>query len=223
MTTTSFTLDVDGCIEKAITLSGGNPSQFEELQNARVDLNLLLSEWTTQNVNLWKVSFENVTVASSVALVSLNPNIVRPIHIAVQYGTSSTTDLAMKPISITDFNALPKKDTYSRPTQYLVERLKDQTNLRLWPVPTQRCVLKMAVLKRFDDVSRPTDGVDVPFRFLPALTYGLAFRMALGRDDGSQGWGAKLDRLERQSERTWMLATNEDTDNVPLRIQPSLR
>lgn len=220
---TSFNLNVDQCIETAIRDSGGQPSQFEELQAARTYLNLLFNEWSTQNVNLWKVEFVDVTIPASTVDVTLSSDIIRPIHISMRYGATTSTDLAMKPMSYTDYNVLPKKDQTGRPTQYVSQRQRDNAVLKLWPVPAEETVLKICALKRFNDVNSPIDSVDAPTRFLPALTYGLAYRLALSRSDGSEQWEAKLNRLEREATRTWMLATNEDQDYVPLRIEPMMR
>lgn len=221
--TTSFTLNVDQCIERAIAFSGGQPSQFEELQAARENLNLLFSEWSTQNVNLWKVDFVDVTIAASTVNVSLSSDVIRPIHIAVAYGSTASYDMQLKPMSYTDYNMLPNKLQASRPTQYLTERKKDQTNLKLWPIPGEQSVLKLCVLKRFDDVTSPLDTVDAPSRFLPALTYGLAYRLAMARSNGTPEWEAKLNRLQMEADRTWNLATNDDQDHVPLTIVPRMR
>lgn len=220
--TTNFNLNVDQCIETAIVWSGGQPSQFEELQNARTNLNLLFSEWSVDGVNLWKVNFADVTVAPSTAVVSLSSSVLRPIHIAARVD-GSNSDIQLTPISYTDYNVLSNKEQQGTPTQYLVERKRDSVSLRLWPVPSKETILKLCVVDKFEDVEKPYDTVDAPSRFLPALTYGLSYRLALGRSDGGQGWEAKLNRLNNEYMRTWAMATGDDTDKVPLRITPRMR
>jgi hypothetical protein len=136
---------------------------------------------------------------------------------------SAAYDQEMKPFSYTDYNQIPNKLQASRPSNYLTMRLKDQTNLKLWPLPSEQAVLKVCVLRRFNDITSPLNDVDAPFRFLPALTYGLAYRLALARSDGSPQWETKLNRLRIEADRTWQLATTDDKDDSSFTIVPRTR
>lgn len=217
--TTAFNLTIDTLIEKALRWAGGQPSQYEELLNAKDSLSLLLSAWSTKNINLWKVEEVVLPVTAGTTEITLDSSIIRTIACAFQYGTDSF-DVGMKPMSHKDYIMLPNKAQVGRPTQYLQERLRDNAKLRLWPVPNQDSTLTMWVIKKFDDVTGYFDNPDVPSRFLTALTFGLAYFIGLERTDGSDAWERKLTRIKQEYDVALQEASNEDTDGVDLKFVP---
>ena len=57
---------------------------------------------------------------------------------------------------------------------------------------------------------------DVPFRFLPCLTAGLAYYLAL-KIPGAE---VRLDVLKAQYEEAWQLAADEDREKAAIRLVP---
>jgi hypothetical protein len=227
--TTSFTMNAHEAIEKGIRLSGGQPTQFEELEAARTSLNLLLQEWSTRGVNLWKLEPVTVTLASSVAEVSLSPSIMDVVAMVIRSSTSSSSgpvirDYISERISYKDYLTYTYKTQSGRPTQYAVERLRDNPRISLWPVPNDSSyLLNMWALKKFEDVTTPAGTVDVPSKYLPSLSYGLGYYMAMERSNGSPEWEAKLNRLRLEYERLWTMAYEEDQDRASMKIVPAKR
>lgn len=223
---TDFTLNAHEVIEKGIRLSGGNPSQAEELKSAITTLNLLQQEWTTRGINLWKLSPEEISVSSSTASIPLDSSYIDIVDAVVRTtGTppSSTTDYQLERIGFKDYMDYTYKDQYGRPTQYAVERLKDAPRLTLWPVPDDDSYKVYAwVLKKFDDVVGPSGGVDAPAKYLPALCYGLGYYMAVERSDGSAEWENKLNRLENKYNYLWNLAFDEDQERGSFKVVPCI-
>jgi len=219
--TTSFTLTVDQAIEEAIRMAGGQPTQYEELRAARTKLNLLMTEWQNRGVNLWKLSLESVPVTASTVTVSLSSGVSDVLDCV--WVQSSTADLAMNRMSYKDYLPITNKQQASRPTQFLVERLKDRANITLWPLPAQAGALKFWAIKRVDDITSPTDSIDAPYRFMPSLVNGLAYLIFKDRIDGSQESIAKLSILKQDAKESWDLAYEDDRDRTRLRIVPKLR
>ena len=113
------------------------------------------------------------------------------------------------------------KKQSGRPTQYAVERLKDAPRLTVWPVPDNDTYSLYAwVLKKFNDVVGPSGAVDVPSKYLPALTYGLGYYMSVKRSNGSQEWENKLNRLKQEYDFMWSLAFDEDQERGTFKVSP---
>lgn len=223
--TTSFSLTTENAIDEAITLAGGQPSQFEELRSARIKLNLLFSEWQTQGVNLWKVDLVEIDVPTSTMDVSVSTNIHEVLDVAWRTSTvSNINDLQMDRISYTDYlNLNNKHQPANRPTVYLVEKLKDRISIKLWQIPSVAGKLLIWAVKRIEDVTPNMDETpDVPFKFISPMIYGLAFKLYLSRFDGSEAMKAKLEVLKKMYDDSWRMATDDDTDRTSFKISPSL-
>jgi hypothetical protein len=222
--TTSFTLNASEGIEKGIRLSGGNPSQAEELQSARTTLNLLQQEWTTRGINLWKLEPIEIPLPASTAAVSISSDVLDVVSLVIRTSVSGagTVDYQAQRIGFKDYLPIINKDTTGRPTQYAVERLKDNIRITLWPVPENDSYSLYAwAINKFDDINRPTDYPDAPAKYMPALVYGLGYYMGVERSDGTQEWENKLNRLKGEYDRLWNLAFEEDQERAPFRIVPS--
>lgn len=219
--TTNFSLTVDQAIEESIRMAGGQPSQYEELRAARTKLNLLMTEWQNRGINLWKLSLETVTVAPSTYTVSLSSDISDVLDCV--WAQSSEVDLAMNRMSYKDYLPITNKGMANRPTQFLVERLRDKSNITLWPLPAQTGAVKFWAIKRIDDITGPRDSIDAPYRFMPALVNGLAYSIFKDRIKGTQEDIAKLTVLKQDYKEAWDLAYDEDRDRTHLKIIPKLR
>jgi hypothetical protein len=68
---------------------------------------------------------------------------------------------------------------------------------------------------RIDDADDSVNTVEVPWRFYPCLTAGLAYYMALKRAPD------RVEMLKMIYEEEFMRAATEDQDRVPLILVPS--
>lgn len=226
--TTDFNLDSYSIIEKGIRLSGGNPTQFEELDSARISLNLMQQEWSTRGVNLWKVEPMTVTVSASTVDVPLDPSVLDVVSLVIRTSTSTSVgplfrDYIAERIGHKDYIEYTNKSQQGRPVQYVMQRLKENPVVTLWPMPEDdKYLLNMWVLKKFNDINSLRDYGDFPAKSLPAITMGLGYYLGMERSDGSQGWEAKLTRLKGEYDRLWGLAFDEDDDSVNLSIKPKM-
>lgn len=220
---TTFTLTPDIAIDEAIRMAGGQPSQFEELESARIKLNLLLTEWQIRGVNLWKLEYTSVAITSATAIVSLDPSIVDILD-CVWNVSASDRDLGMERISYDKWLKLYNKtQEMDRPTSFLVERLKDQTNMRLWPVPNTDGALRFWAMKRTSDINNMNDSIDAPYRYLPALVNGLGYKLFKDRVTGSQEDMAKLNVLKQDYKEAWDMAYEEDRDRSSFKVVPKMK
>ena len=67
-----------------------------------------------------------------------------------------------------------------------------------------------------DNINSGVNTADVNFRFLPCLTAGLAYYIAMKTPDGVQ----RLDMLKTEYEYQWGLAASEDREKASDRFVP---
>lgn len=217
--TTAFTLDVDEIVREAFEMAGGQPVLGEEARSARRSLNLLLTEWQNRNIHLWKVNEYSVTVQSSVQTYSLSSTDMDLVELLLS--DSSTTDLPMERKSREEFFRIPNRlSDYGSPSQYTVIRSRTSTSFSLWPIPDNNTdVLRYLAISRMEDVTRMAENVDIPHRFMPALTMGLAYLIAMKRPSVPT---EKVNDLKAKYEEQLMWANGEDRERTSLFITPMI-
>jgi hypothetical protein len=71
-------------------------------------------------------------------------------------------------------------------------------------------------MRRIQDAGNGANDFDIPFRFLPCLTSGLAYYVALKLPDGQ----ARLQTLKAMYDEDWTFAAGEDREKAADRLVP---
>ena len=98
------------------------------------------------------------------------------------YRNASNVDAPLTKRSRSQYQALSNKTDTGTPTQYFVERFVDKVTMTLYLTPGSSQAgdfINFYYTKRIDDVGAYTNATDVPYRFVPCMTAGLAFYLAL--------------------------------------------
>jgi hypothetical protein len=214
---TTFDLAIDDVIEQAFEQIGGQPISGEEARSARIALNLLLTEWQNRGVLLWKLVNTPVTVTTSVTSYTLNSDIIDSLQTTINVNGN---DLEMNRITYQDYMKLPDKTQTGRPTQFSFLRGKDNVSMTVWPTPDQTYTMNLFTMTRIQDVTASAiQTADLPFRFLPALVDGLAYKMSMRRPGVDP---SKISFLKQQYEETFAFALEEDRQRTSMFIRPRL-
>ena len=114
--TTSFTLDVYKSIESAIKFSKGNPSDMEDISNALVCSNLVLQEWSTTGINLWKVEQISIPLSTSTTF-TLPSDVLDVLTFSIRTSTSGEVrDWPLERKSTVDYSQITNKQSEGTPT-----------------------------------------------------------------------------------------------------------
>lgn len=198
---------------------GIRPTEITQthMMNAREAANLVLSEWSSIQPNLWSVGLQTVPLIEGTATYSVPAEIVMVLDCYLSYGTP-TTDRYLNPISRTDYATYPDKTTQGPPNVYWFDRLVSPT-VTLWPVPDSGgpYVLKYySVRQNQDAVLASGLTVEIPYRFFDAFVAALAWRLA-------EIYAPAIEaRMQAKMERAWEIAARQDQENVPLFLTPGL-
>ena len=216
--TYNFNLDIDEVIQEATEMIGGEETLGHTPASARRSINLMLNEWQNKGVLLWSILTTAVTATS--VETSLSDEILDTL--AVTYAVSAaSTDLALERISREEYHNLPNKTTTGRPTQYAITRGVNNIALFLYPTPNITTgILNIECFKQLEDVNKSAgQNAQVPKRFLPALTCGLSYHLAMKRP------GIPMDRiqmLKANYDEKLAFAMEEDRERASMFIRPRL-
>ena len=202
--TNAFNLDVDDVIQEAFERCGLHARSGYDLKSARRSLNLLLAEWANRGINLWTVELRTKTLAASTSSYSLDSDLIDILEAVVYKASDTTTDMEVDRISRAEYLNISKKSTEAVPTQYYLLRGQSTPTLYLYPTPDAADTFKYWGLTKIQDAGDYEDELDVPTRFLPCLTAGMAYYVSLKKSP------ERTPLLKQLYEEEWQRASEED-------------
>jgi len=209
---TDFSLDADEVIREAYERCGIQQISGKDLRTAIRSMNLLMAEWANRGLNLWTVTLGTQSTTASDKDYALNANIVDVLEVSVR--DADDTDVTLSRISRADYEMLPSKDSEGKPSQFYFERTTTPT-LYVYPTPDlSTYTIRYYYLKRLDDIDVPTDDPNVPFRFLPCLSAGMAYYIAMKKAP------QMMPNLKQVYEEEFKRAMDEDRDRASFSAVP---
>lgn len=221
--TASWSPAIIEIMEEAFERCGLGFSVGYDIVTARRSLNYLFAEWANRGINMWTLEAGIQVLTPSVASYALPADTVDILDASIRTNAGNVTtqsDLSISRMSFDTYQTIPDKLTTGRPTQYMVTRGTANPTVYLWNVPdaAQTYTLYYWRLRRIQDAGS-TAGftADVPFRFLPALTSGLAYHIGAKKRRGDP---QLLAELKARYDLDWEDAAGEDRDRSSLMIVP---
>ena len=210
---TDFDLDVAEYIEEAFERCGLEAKTGYDLQTARRSMNIMLAEWANRGLNQWTIEQRTQALTASDSEYSLGTDLIDILSLVVR---RSGTDFTMTRISRDSFLNLPNKTSTGRPTQYFLDR-QITPNLKLFPTPENSTdVIVYDALTRIQDADAQVNTMEIPFRFFPCLTAGLAYYIAMKRAPD------RIQLLKTVYEEEFERAMAEDRDRSAFNVVPKL-
>ena len=219
--TANFDLSIDDIAEEAFERCGLQVRSGYDLKTARRSLNLLLSEWANRGLNLWTIQKQEKTLAAdTTALTGTNlfgssaddsQQIVDITDVIIR--DSSNNDFSTTSISRSTYWNYAVKTTSGRPSQYYFERTINPT-LYLYPAADTTYTLIYYALVRMADSGAYTNNTEIPFRFLPCLSAGLAYYIAMKKAPD------RIGMLKQIYEDEFQRAADQDGERTSLFLTP---
>ena len=183
---------ISDIVEEAYERLGIQGVSGYQLKSARRSLNILFQEWANRGLHYWEVANNNITLVADQAEYTM--------FRSTADGTSSTTavygvddvleasyrnsnvDTPLTKINRSQYQALSNKTSTGTPSQYFVQRFIDKITITLYLTPGSSeagIFLNYYYVKRIQDAGDYTNDADVPYRFVPCMTAGLAYYLAI--------------------------------------------
>ena len=210
---TNFELDVAEYIEVAFERCGLELRTGYDLQTAKRSMNIMLAEWANRGLNQWTIEQRTQSLTANDSDYSLGTDVIDILSAVVR---RSTTDFSMSRISRDTYLATPNKSTTGRPTQFFLDR-QITPNLKIWPTPENSTdVIIYDALTRMQDADAVTNTMEIPFRFYPCLTAGLAYYISMKKAPD------RIQLLKTVYEEEFERAMGEDRDRSSFTVTPQL-
>jgi hypothetical protein len=183
--TTAFTLDLGDIMEEAYDLCGSELRSGYDYRGAKRALNLIFLEWQNKGLNLWKIEQGTQTLTAGTSSYALPSSVLEVVDAFIRTDAGDTNeqfDQRLNRISRTQYNHQAVKLLQSKPTQFFIDKGTNSNNIVLWSTPdsNQTYTLVYDYVQRIEDAGNPaSNNADVPGRYLPCLTYALAYNLAL--------------------------------------------
>jgi len=192
--TTNFetTFSISDIVEEAYERIGIRGVSGYQLKGARRSLNILFQEWANRGLHYWEVANNSITLVSGQATYTMFRSTADGTSDATAvYGVDdvleasfrdSNVDTPLTKINRSTYQALSNKTSTGQPTQYFVQRLIDRVTVTLYLTPGSSEAgkfLNYYYVKRIQDAGDYTNEADVPYRFVPCMTAGLAYYLAI--------------------------------------------
>ena len=208
----NFELDVAEYIEEAFERCGLEVRTGYDLRTAKRSMNILFADWANRGLNQWTIEQRTKALVSGTAEYDLDTDLVDVLNAVIRRGS---TDFSLSRISRDAYINIPTKSTTGRPSQYFLDR-QITPKLKLWATPENSTdIFVYDALTRIQDADTAKDTVDIPFRFYPCLTAGLAYYLSLKKAPD------RVQLLKAMYEEEFERASAEDRDRSSLTLTPS--
>ena len=228
--TTAFNLNLTELVEESFERCGAEARTGYDFRTARRSLNLLLADMANRGINLWTIEQGSVPMVAGTATYNLPVDTVDLMDHVIRTGSgTSQADLYITRIPATTYASIPNKNTTGRPIELWIDRQSGATDsgsvvqyptVTVWPVPDVSSTYTLVYwrLRRLQDAGDGVNGMDLPFRFLPAITSGLAYYLSLKIPGAME----RNQLLKAQWDEDLQRACEEDRDKSPLYIRPRI-
>ena len=217
--TTTFNLSVDELIIEAYERCGIITTTGYQLRSARRSLILLLQDLGNRDLHLFKRAQTTFNTVASDADYTLDGAILDVMDMTILAGGTTGSEISVARYTQSEYAALPNKSTETRPSHYYLDRERDAAVLFMYPTPDAVYTVKYFAYNKIQDVGDYTNTLDIPVKFLPAVTTGLAFMLS-----------EKLPALEvprvslfkQRYDEEVLRAIEEDEERTSLYLTPNL-
>jgi len=223
--TSIFNLEFTEIAEESWERAGREMRTGYDLRTARRSMNLMTIEWQNRGINMWTIEQGVINLVQGVNTYALPNDTIDLLEHVIRTGAgnvSTQSDLSITRISVSTYATIPNKLQQARPIQVWVRRLRDNPKFVVWPVPDQGTennpyyVFKYWRMRRIEDAGAGVQTADVNFRFLPALTAGLAYHIAMKVPELAD----RIPMLKAAYDEQFDLAAGEDREKAAIRFVP---
>ena len=190
---------IDDIIEEAYNRIGLNSVSGYQLRSARRSLNIMFQEWANRGLHYWEIGQANIDLVEGQAEYKFfrstadgTSAVTDPVNLyglddvletayRTNKGATDQSDSSLTKVDRSTYQSYSNKLTKSRPSQYYVQRFIDNITVTIYPAPDSTAAanfITMFYTKRIDDVGGYSNTADVPYRFVPCMSAGLAFYLA---------------------------------------------
>jgi len=223
--TTAFTLDLADIMEEAYDLCGSELRSGYDYKGAKRALNLIFLEWQNKGLNLWTIEQASTTLVAGTNNYTIESSALEVVDAFIRTdagNTSNQFDQRLNRISRTQYNHQASKLLQSKPTQFYVDKGTSSNKIVLWATPdsAETYTLVYDYIKRLDDAGAvASNNADVPSRYLPCLTYALAYNLACKMPEAQN----RVPMIKQRYDELWNDVSDADRERASVKFVPDMQ
>ena len=165
--------------------------------------------------------FQNIDPGANVAYYRIQAFGGTTLALYEFYLGTNSTEIMMARLNRDDYTNLPNKNfTANQPYQFWFNRTIPQATITLWPTPSNAFVqMTVWYSRQIMDVGDLNGNLEIPQRWNQAIQYLLGHQMSLILPSVEP---ARIQYLEGQAEKYFMMAENEERDKSPIYWAPNI-
>ena len=220
--TTAFTLDLGDIMEEAYDLCGSELRSGYDYRGAKRALNLIFLEWQNKGLNLWTVEQGTASVVEGTSSYTIDSSALDVVDVFLRTNAGNTAnqfDQRLNRISKTEYNHQSNKLNKAKPTQFYVDKGTSSIEIVLWSTPDAPYTLVYDFIQKIEDTGDiASNNADVPARYLPCLTYALAYNLACKSPEAQQ----RVPMIRQRYNELWKDVSDADRERASVRFVPDL-
>ncbi len=207
----TFNPSADVVIKQALQLAGllplGRRPRPDQLSDARDMLSIMLKALQNKGIMLTTAERVTLTLAPGTATYSLDADTIDVEFPTTYSAPGSSTEQIVQRMSYSDYAPLSDKTATGTPTRAYVEKLANLT-VTFWNVPSEAGTWHYRRVRLVRDASDGGVTLDVTQRYLQAIVWKMAHRMALANSVSLE----RVQYLEGQALASQAEATGDDVE-----------
>ena len=220
--TTSFNLDLSDILEEAYELCGLEMRSGYDYKTAKRGLDLLFLEWQNKGLNLFTVETGTQVLTAGTNTYSLGSDVMEVIEAFIRTDsgdTSNQVDQTLRRISVSEYSHITNKLTEAKPTIFYLDKGVANPSIKLWSTPdsAETYTLVYEYIKKIEDAGTlASNNAAVPTRYLPCLTYGLAYNIACKHEESL----TKVPMIRQRYLELWNEVSDADRERASVNFVP---
>ena len=220
--THTFNLDISDIMEEAYDLCGLELRSGYSFRGTKRALNLVFLEWRNKGLNLWTVEQGTASVVEGTSSYTIDSSALDVVDVFLRTNAGNTAnqfDQRLNRISKTEYNHQSNKLNKAKPTQFYVDKGTSSIEIVLWSTPDAPYTLVYDFIQKIEDTGDiASNNADVPARYLPCLTYALAYNLACKSPEAQQ----RVPMIRQRYNELWKDVSDADRERASVRFVPDL-
>ena len=220
--THTFNLDISDIMEEAYDLCGLELRSGYSFRGAKRALNLVFLEWQNKGLNLWTVEQGTASVVEGTSSYTIDSSALDVVDVFLRTNAGNTAnqfDQRLNRISKTEYNHQSNKLNKAKPTQFYVDKGTSSIEIVLWSTPDAPYTLVYDFIQKIEDTGDiASNNADVPARYLPCLTYALAYNLACKMPEAIN----RVPMIKQRYNELWQDVSDADREKASVRFVPDI-
>ena len=222
--THTFNLDLSDIMEEAYDLAGVELRSGYSYMGAKRASNLIFLEWQNKGLNLWTIEQGTVNLTAGTNTYSLDSSAIEVVDAFIRTNASDVNkqfDQRLNRISRTEYNHQANKLNQAKPTQFFIDKNRGTIQITLWSTPddADTYTLVYDYIQKIEDAGTvASNNADVPARYLPCLTYALAYNLACKYPETQQ----RVPMIKQRYDELWNEVSDADRERASVRFVPDI-